>query len=135
KYFGPKSAQRELNMIVSSLRKKGVDNVATSVMPVSGNKPMLIVTYESAVVLPPSDCDETPGLNDYQTGRFIGDYKFGCGVETMFAKQISDPNDLYGTEGLGKRDARREAIVVEGPASGTPNQPLEGVETNERLGN
>jgi type IV pilus biogenesis protein CpaD/CtpE len=135
KYFGSKSAQHELGHIVEDLNKKGVTNIASSVMAVPGNKPMLIITYESAVVLPPSDCGETPGLKDYQTGRFIGDYKFGCGVETMFAKQISDPNDLYGTDGLGgQSSARRAAIVVEGHASATPNQPLEGVETNERLG-
>lgn len=135
KYFGRSKANNELSKLVSALRKKGVNSITTDVMPVPNASPLLIINYESATALAPADCGRTPGLNDYQTGRFIGDYKFGCGVETMFAKQIADPTDLYGNSQLGTRDARREANVVETYRTGQPSAPIEGVETNERIGN
>jgi len=134
KSFGPNSARHELGHIVSKLKSKGVRNISSTVMAAPNMDPFLIVTYSSAVANAPSDCGETPGLNDYQTGRFLGEYKFGCGVESMFAKQISDPNDLYGRSGLGPRDARRDANVIEGYSSGAEAPPLQGIETNERLG-
>jgi len=134
KSFGRSRATKEVAKLADILRHEGVETINTRVMPVANSEPVLVINYDSAVVNGPAGCGETPGLKDYQTGRFIGDYKFGCGVENMFAKQVSDPTDLYGNSGLGPRQARRAAIVVENDAAGVRNTSMQGVETNERLG-
>ncbi len=133
--FTKSKASHEMSHLTQALRKKGVDSTTTNIMPMPNSVAMLIINYDMAVANAPADCGDTPGLYDNQTGRFIGEYKFGCGVETMFAKQISNPTDLYGNSEMGVAGARRAAIVVEGHAAGVRNEPLAGVETNERLGN
>ncbi len=135
KGFGRTQANQEAKNIAASLKKYNVKSVMTETVAVPNSAPFVIINYDTTVALAPANCGETPGLEDYQTGRFIGDYKFGCGVETMFAKQIANPNDLYGNSGLGTRYARREANVIEGYAAGVERPTLSGVETNERIGN
>jgi len=135
KSYGKYSAGKTLKAVEGKLRQKGIDTIYTNTMPVPNSDPMLVISYDTLKAMAPADCGTTPGLYDYQTGRFIEEYKFGCGVETMFAKQISDPSDLYGKSDLDSRDGRRESIVTEPALAGVPNQPIQGIETNERIGN
>jgi type IV pilus biogenesis protein CpaD/CtpE len=72
-----------------------------------------------------------PGLYSNETGRFIGDYKFGCGVETVFAKQIARPSDLEGRSEMGMRDARRDSVILENYSSGAVQQPLDGIDRSD----
>jgi type IV pilus biogenesis protein CpaD/CtpE len=129
------SATNTLAQVETVLRRKGVGNLRSQTMAVPNGDPVLIITYDALSALPPPGCPDTPGLYDYQTSRFIGDYPFGCGVETMFAKQITDPSDLLGVEGLSQREGRRAFNVVDPYAAGIPREPLTGVETNELVGN
>ena len=133
--FGKYSAGKKLKMVESKLRAKGIDTIYTNTMPVPNGDPMLVISYDTLKAMAPADCGKTPGLHDYQTGRFIEEYRFGCGVETMFAKQITNPSDLYGKSDMGERDGRRESVVTEPHMAGVPNTPIQGVETNERIGN
>lgn len=135
KHFNKTQATIEARKIASSLKTYNVTSVLTETVAVPHSAPFVIINYDTTVALAPANCGETPGLEDYQTGRFIGDYKFGCGVETMFSKQIANPNDLYGNSGLGTRYARRESNVIEGYSAGVERPPLSGIETNERIGN
>ena len=133
--FGRTQANREARDIAAALKQHNIKSVMTETVAIPNSEPFVIINYDTTVALAPANCGETPGLEDYQTGRFIGDYKFGCGVESMFAKQIAHPNDLYGNSRLGTRYARRDTNVVENYSAGVQLAPLNGVETNERIGN
>lgn len=128
KDFTAMKALHELKHVRAALNKKGVIDITTQTMAVPGGMPSLMVSYDVVKAQAPSDCTPMPGLDNNETGRFIGDYKFGCGVESLLAKQIARPTDLEGQDGLGKRDARRDSVMIEGYSAGVPNPRLEGVE-------
>ncbi|MEM6811679.1 MAG: CpaD family pilus assembly lipoprotein [Pseudomonadota bacterium] len=132
--FTKYKAGQELKKIKNHLNQKGVESVIGQTMAVPNGDPTLIVTYNTLTAKAPDDCLPTPGLDQRETGRFIGEYKFGCGVDTMMARQITDPSDLYGKSGLPSRDARREATVIEPHLAGVPKDPIEGVEADSELG-
>lgn len=131
KSYTAMSAVRTLKEVQSTLKKKGVTNLTGETVPVPEGKPSMMVSYDAVTAQAPSGCTPMPGLEINETGRFIGDYKFGCGVETAFAKQIARPSDLEGKSEMGPRPARREAIIVDDYAAGVPRQPLETVERND----
>lgn len=131
KDFTAMKALHELKHVRAALNKKGVIDITTQTMAVPRGMPSLMVSYDVVKAQAPSDCTPMPGLDNNETGRFIGDYKFGCGVESLLAKQIARPTDLEGQDGLGKRDARRDSVMIEGYSAGVPNSRLEGVERGD----
>ena len=120
-----------LKAVQESLARKGVLNVKTDAIPAAGEPQTLIVSYDAVTAHAPANCGVMPGLEDKTTTRFISDYRLGCGIETMLAKQIARPADLRGTGVVGPTDGRRGAIVVEGYRVGTPNERIEGVERDD----
>lgn len=128
KSFTAMNAVNTVKKIQKDLNISGVKATSIQTLAVPGGTPSLVVSFDSMRAQAPKNCDQMPGLDDNQTGRFIGDYKFGCGIETAFSKQIARPSDLYGNGNLAKRDARRESIVVDDYASAQPRTPLEGIE-------
>ncbi len=131
KNFTAMNAVNELKRINKALRYKGVSNMVTQTVAVPEGNPSLMVSYDTVMAHAPSDCDPMPGLNNNQTGRFLGDYKFGCGVESMIARQIARPSDLEGNATLGPRDSRRDSAVIEEYSAGIPREPLEGIERED----
>jgi type IV pilus biogenesis protein CpaD/CtpE len=129
--FTAMSALHDLKHIKVVLKTKNITDVLTQTLAVPDGKPSLIVSYDTIRAQAPSDCMPTPGLESNETGRFIGDYKFGCGVESLIAKQIARPSDLEGNATLATRSARRESLVVEGYSAGVPREPLNGVERSD----
>lgn len=129
--FTAMGAVNELKKVSHALKYKGVNNMVTQTLAVSEGKPSLMVSYDMIMAYAPSDCTPMPGLDNNLTGRDIGDYKFGCAVESMLARQIARPADLEGNATLGKRDARRESVVIEEYSAGVPRQPLEGIERED----
>lgn len=128
KGFTAMQAVKAVKHVESVLRKKGIQNLMTQTMAVNETSPALLVTFDTVTAMAPDDCQQMPGMESNETSRFIGDYKFGCGVETLFAKQIARPADLNGNAELDTRDARREAIITEAHSSGDPKPRLEGLE-------
>lgn len=131
KDFTAMKAVNTVKQIQKDLKLSGVRDVNGQTLSVSGGKPSLMVSFDSMSAAAPKNCDQMPGLSDNQTGRFIGDYKFGCGVETAFSKQIANPSDLYGNAELGNRDARRGAIVVDDYGSAQPRPELDTIERGD----
>lgn len=127
KSFTAMKAVQKLQSIKTVLAHKGVRNVETETLSIKGAQPALMVSYDSIRAQGPQGCKMIPGLESNETSRFLGDYQFGCGTETMLARQISTPSDLQGTDGLGKRGARRGANILNGYESGAPREPLQGL--------
>ncbi len=128
KNFTAMNAVHELGHIKDNLKKNGVTSVTTQTMAVPNGVPSLMVSYDMVQALAPHDCATMPGLERNGTTRFLGQYKFGCSVDTMVARQIAHPADLQGNSGLGTRDARREALILDGYSGAEPSVPLEGLE-------
>lgn len=131
KDFTAMNAVHTLKDAQTSLRKQGVKNIHAQTLAVPEGKPSLIVSYDTVTAQAPSDCTPMPGMDNNETGRFIGDYKFGCGVETAFAKQIARPADLEGNSDMGVRSGRRDATIIEGYSAGIPREPLDGIERDD----
>ncbi len=114
KSYTAMKAVNELSSMSDKLSRKGIRNVKTSTLPVSGQgEPMLMVSYTMVTAEGPSDCGTMDGLYDRQTTRHIGEYRFGCGVEQMTARQISRPADLRGRGTVDTGDGRRASNVSE----------------------
>lgn len=128
KNYTAMSALHDLKDIKMALHKEGVQNVVTQTLAVPNGQPFLMVSYDTLRAQAPTGCPEMPGLNDNNTGRFIDDYKFGCGTESIIAQQIARPSDLEGKDVMSEASGRRAAIIVSPNASGVRNQSLQGVE-------
>ncbi len=126
--FTAADARHELKHIVRALKTLGVVDVTTRVSSVSYGHPALLVAYDHVAAMAPQNCSTLPGLDDRYTDRSLGDYRFGCSVDTMTARQIADPRDLMGDAALSQREARRAVTVTDGYLKGEPREPLEGVE-------
>lgn len=116
KDFTAMKALHTLKGVEEKLAKKGLGNLKLDTLAVEGQQPSLMVMYPSTHAQAPSDCGAMPGLNDNITGReLLEPYKFGCGVETMLARQIYRPADLKGRGGevMGPSSSRRISSVME----------------------
>ncbi len=136
--FDPKSkdftamkAVHTLKDIQERLKYRGVHHVKSQTLSVPEGRPSLIVSYNTVAAHAPSDCDPMPGLANNKTDRDIGAYKFGCGIETLMAKQIYRPADLYGNDALDSAEGRREAAVIDGYNAGVPREALDGIERED----
>lgn len=112
-----------------TLARKGLNNVHTNVMPVTGQaQPMLMASYDMVTAQGPADCGNMEGLYDNTTTPDIGNYRFGCGVEQMLARQVNRPADLRGRGTVETGDGRRANNVAESYRGQAPDayaQPLE----------
>ena len=131
KNFTAMNAVRTLKQAQMDLNKKGITNLTGQTLAVPEGKPSMIVSYDIVTAQAPSSCTPMPGLEVNETGRFIGDYKFGCGVETAFAKQIARPSDLEGKSEMGVRGARRDSVMLQGYLGGVPREPLEVIDRGD----
>lgn len=122
------AAADEAAKIAKMFRQNGVAEVRTSIMPVvdNGDGMRALYSYDSYNALAPKDCDLMPGI-DTRHVEAEKDYKLGCSVETMYARQIARPKDLKGQgPATEPGDGRRAANIVDVYRTGVPNEPLEG---------
>ena len=128
-------AADEAARIAGFLRRRGaIDQVSSDIIPVinSGDRSEALITYDQVTAHAPRDCTSMGGIDGTET-HADEEYKYGCAVETQLSRQIANPNDLKGREGLpaGKADGRRLTNIVEGYRTGTPNKALDGESASE----
>lgn len=116
--------------IAKALRNKGIENVTPKVLPVNdqGEDSQLLVSFNSYRAGPPDDCDTMPGFESTDADNKTNpNYKLGCTVENVFARQIARPKDLAGDAQLSAgSEGRGASNVIELYRTGAPNEPLEG---------
>jgi pilus assembly protein CpaD len=127
---GAMEATQKAAEIANKLRSDGVRDVKTDILPVADLPAMrALVTYTSFNALPPKDCTMLSGYNDRDVKTDM-DYKMGCTVETIIAKQISRPADLMGRElDRTHMDARGVSNQVNEVRAGAKNSSLGGEST------
>lgn len=122
--------------IRDGLIAKGVKDVriTTTAAPGSGAVSTTVITFPAIVAEAPSGCTMMPGYDSAASAPDKADidnpdYRYGCTIETLMARQVSRPSDLLGKPGFNSNaDGRRQADVVEqrGYYSEQMNQPLKG---------
>lgn len=114
---------------VTTLRKFGVSDIESSILPIhaQGDDSEFLVSYSTLSAKAPEGCDSPmPGLGSPQD-KNRSDYKLGCTIDTMLAKQISRPGDLMGTVTSDlSTDGREAANIVAVKRTGALNEPLQG---------
>lgn len=121
-------ASQEASRIASLMRKNGMQDINANILPVNemGPDANVLVTFTSYTASAPKDCGVMPGFKNTDIS-FNDEYKLGCTVETVFARQVARPKDLAGNANTGDTtDGRRAANIGDIYRSGAPNQPLEG---------
>ena len=121
-------ASQEASRIAGLMRDHGIQDLEANILPVNnlGPEANVLMSFTSYSASAPEDCGRLPGYDDTDVS-FYEDYKLGCTVETVFARQIARPKDLMGNDDAGETtDGRRASNIGEIYRSGAPNQPLEG---------
>lgn len=127
------NAANEADRIVSLLKRKGVAQVSADTLPIGGQGDVseTLISYDMVTAHAPTECTTSGGLDGKQTVA-DEDYIHGCNIETALSRQIANPRDLAGREGLGAAGSgRRQANVVEGYKTGIPNSSLDGETASE----
>lgn len=112
--------------IVKTLGNLGMP-VHADIMPVKDSVYMkALFSYDTYMAEAP-DCGGTlPGLMD-RDHRTDMDYKMGCSIETMLAKQVSRPKDLLGNDPtVSTTDGRGVSNQIELVRTGATNESLGG---------
>ncbi|MCB9965487.1 MAG: hypothetical protein H6855_05350 [Rhodospirillales bacterium] len=129
------NASQQAARIAGKLRKAGVQDVKTEILPVRdlGEEAHILVAYDEFSAVAP-DCGQMPGMDNTKTDwKAVEEYGFGCSIETTISKQIARPRDLLGHEdGFSTDyDGRRVTNIIENHRSGVPNEPLNGQTASE----
>lgn len=120
-------ASDQLHRITGELAKRRMNNVKGSILAVdySGDESEMIVGYSSVSAQAPEGCGLMPG-SDVMRVELDPDYKLGCSVKTMVARQVARPADLAGrSPDMSGGDGRRGAAVVETYRSGEAYESLD----------
>lgn len=126
-------ASDQLHRIAQGLQKRGVTQLKSSVLAAenSGDVSEMMIGYTSLSALPPQDCTMMPGYESYDT-EIDMDYKLGCSVDSLVARQVTRPGDLEGRSyGHQDGDGRRAAEVVEPYRSGEGYGDLGGYSVSD----
>ncbi len=102
--------------IVTSLQQDGVParDIVTSSIPLETSEPVALIAFDTLQAAAPAGCTATPSLDGPPLRPEDFDYKVGCGVQDLFARQIANPKDLEGKAGLGgHNDGSRAANIVD----------------------
>ncbi|PZQ46939.1 MAG: hypothetical protein DI551_04090 [Micavibrio aeruginosavorus] len=114
KGYGAMQAFNDLARFKEKLSKLGVRSIKAETIKQEGGEPTLLITYDSLHAAAPQDCGTMAGIETRVTNHEdIADYKFGCSVDTMLARQIYRPSDLLGNSASDPGDGRRAANSVE----------------------
>lgn len=108
----------------AALRREGL-RVQTEFLPMK-DQSTLAVTYNYMVARGPRDCEPMAGYSHTDIGN-NRNYKMGCTVETLIARQVANPRDLLGQSyDTIESDGRSAANIVNTYRSGAQNEPLGG---------
>lgn len=121
-------AARKAKLIAEQLHASGVMDIDAGILPVyaQGEDSYALLSYDSYTALPPENCTLMAGMENTEI-EADPNYKLGCSVNTILAKQIARPKDLAGqVDKNTTSDGRRAARIVGIYRSGSKDSKLEG---------
>lgn len=122
-------ASEQAARISKVLRANGVNDLDVNILPIkgAGDESRIFVRYEGYTAHAPKGCDHLMPGADGDAVEYDPDYKLGCTIESMLARQVARPADLMGNGVQGQTtDGRAATNIVDLYRSGAPNEPLEG---------
>ncbi len=133
------AAARDGQRFQSGLKSRGVKGAQYETLPVSGQgvNRQVLVQYDQMTAQPPSDCGRIGGFDSNTPlapdgARTEADYKLGCSVEALIARQVANPSDLAGKSALGPYDGARAAGQLEDYRKGKEFDELKGETATEQ---
>ncbi len=114
--------------LARALRGQGVAQVDADILPVSGqgDESRVLISYDAYSAHAPSNCTTMPGTESAVVEP-NADYRMGCTVQTMIARQVSRPKDLQGQGNPGlNTEGRSAGNIVDLVRSGAENKELGG---------
>lgn len=127
------NASQEMARMVRGLNNNGVDDVRADILPVQGrgDEGLVVVSYMAYDASAPDGCTTMPGFENTVVDH-DEEYKIGCTLETLYARQVSRPRDLMGRGMEGQTsDGRRAANMGELYRGGLGNKKLDGESASE----
>lgn len=132
KSYTSMNAFSDLASVKSRLGKMGVKGVVAETAKIEkGGKPVLWVTFDAVTALAPEGCTTMPGV-DHNTTRFMGEYKFGCSIDTITAEQLYRPADLQGNSYMEPGSGRKAQTALESYHTVTDGEANEALNVFER---
>lgn len=122
-------------LVTSSLRTLSVAlenqgaNVHTELIPLAEHSSVSI-QYQTVQARAPKHCTTMAGYRNTDIGNNTN-YNIGCTLETLIAKQVSNPRDLLGNSEMSSTgQARSSANIINAYALGGQNEPLGGYQAS-----
>lgn len=114
--------------VVRALRARGVNSVEMDILPIAGqgDESRVLVSYDAYSAHAPAGCTTMPGTESALLEP-QEDYRLGCTINTMVARQVARPQDLQGVGAPGEHtEGRSAANIVDVVRSGAENKELKG---------
>lgn len=121
-------ASHSLTSLTGMMRRQGIQTINSNIIPAqgTGDEAQVIISYTAYDALAPQNCGMLNGF-DSRMVDVDRDYRLGCTIDTVLARQIARPKDLAGRAGADPdTDGRRAGNIVETYRTGVPNEPLGG---------
>jgi len=101
--------------IAQTLRDNGItdDRMVVRSIPVSTAQPIIVIAFDKTEAGAAPGCQPMPSLDGPIATKESFDYRLGCGVQSVMARQLVDPMDLKGkTQRDNLMDGERVANIV-----------------------
>lgn len=103
-------------VLAEGLARAGVtQKIIVSTVQLEAPIPVAVIAFDTLEATGPAGCDELPSYERaaIANGSDGHDYRIGCGVKTIMARQVAYPSDLEGRAGLdGEADAERLTNII-----------------------
>lgn len=121
-------AANQASRIASGLNARKIPVAEVEILPVreQGDTSLTLIRYQQVHAHEPEGCFAMGGVDGMPTMP-VEEYPFGCTVEMQIARQIANPKDLAGREGMGVADGRPNANIVEIYKTGAELPPLRAI--------
>jgi pilus biogenesis lipoprotein CpaD len=125
-------ARQRGNAYKNALQRSGLSTVEVNTVSVATppDAGQAIISYHALTASAPKNCDRITGYQGGDTLDNMKKYPIGCETKSILSQMIADPSDLMGKAGTEKDDSRRAGATVETYKTGTPNQPLKGMQAS-----
>lgn len=110
------TAARAKDLALGLVEHGVTEKIIISTVQLDAPIPVAVIAFDTLKAAAPAECDQRPTIdqavlanNDGQDGY---DYKLGCGVKSMMARQIAHPADMEGRDRMSPADAERMSNFI-----------------------
>lgn len=131
-----KQAAAALSTFNAGLSREGISRTQSTLSAAvgTGDTSTTLISFPALSARPPEGCTMMPGYDRVSDEIQSDDgakpnYRFGCSIESLMARQVARPSDLMGRQGFETKSdgARAEKVITSrGYYSDTSNSDLGG---------